>query len=130
VASRARTASSGTPVKAVRPQAVGYVAVPVGVEDGQVFVAMWRERFLAHVESVGLELGPVFTDVHGRTESGLYALVGYLRRHGAVAVVVPDQTHLTHGGCLAGADQRAAERFLWAPVVYAAGGPPSDTARA
>jgi hypothetical protein len=90
------------------------VAVPHNAEDEHV--TMWRSKFATHVQAAGYELGPVFTDVRGRTECGLYALVEYLRRHGAVAVVVPHQWHLTHGACLTGADRRAAERFLCAPV--------------
>ena len=105
-------------------QVAGYVAVPVDAEDGQAVVAMWRAMFVVRAVAVGLELGPVFTDVHGRTESGLYALVEYVRRHDAVAVIVPDHAHLTHGGCLAGADPRAAERFLCAPIITLADAAP------
>jgi hypothetical protein len=100
------------------PQVAGYVAVPTDVENGKGFVELWRGIFVVRAGSAGYQLGPVFSDVHGRTESGLYALVEYLRRHGAVAVLVPHHGHLTHGGCLAGADRRAAERFLCAPVIY------------
>lgn len=65
----------------------------------------------------GYALGPVFSDVRGRGESGLYDLLSFVRRGEVVAVVVPEVGHLTHGPCLAGADRLTVARFLRAPVL-------------
>jgi hypothetical protein len=67
--------------------------------------------------SEGYAIGPLFSDVRDRGESGLYGLAEYLRRGDMVAVVVFDVSHLTHGGCLAGADRRTAQRFLRVRVL-------------
>lgn len=80
-----------------------------------------RQRMADFARAEGYAIGPLFTDIRGRGESGLYGLVEYLRREDAVAVVVPDVSHLTHGGCLAGADQRTAQRFLRARVLIVDG---------
>lgn len=110
-----------------RPVVAGYVAVPAHANpdaaDGQV--AKWRESFAAYARREGYALGPVFTDVRGRAEGGLFGLTEYLRRDGVVGVVVPNVGHFTHVRCLAGADRRTVQRFLRAavlPVEACAGG--------
>jgi hypothetical protein len=105
----------------------GYVAVPAHAspDAAKGMVAEWRESFAAYARREGYSLGPVFSDVRGRAEAGLYGLAEYLRRDGAVGVVVPDLGHLTHVRCLAGADWRTAQRYLRAavlPVDAASGG--------
>ncbi len=71
----------------------------------------------------GLTLAAVFTDVRGRTESGLYRLLTEVRRRNVVAVLVPDLDHLQHAGCLAGADVHTATRYLRARVLPVASVP-------
>jgi hypothetical protein len=100
------------------PQVAGYVAVPRGVDEAESHLNAWRAILEADCRLRGYELGPVFHDTVDRSESGLYALAEYLRRHGAVGVLTPSLSHLTHGGALAGADRHAAERWLLAPVYY------------
>jgi hypothetical protein len=108
-----------TPVPPARlPQVAGYVAVPTGIDEIESHLAAWRAVFAADCRLRGYELGPVFHDTVDRSESGLYALAEYLRRHSAVGVITPSLSHLTHGGALAGADRHAAERWLLAPVYY------------
>ena len=86
-----------------------------GAAEG--LVVAWRESFAAYTRREGYALGPVFTDVRGRGEGGLYGLAEYLRRDGVVGVVVPDVGHLTQVRCLAGADWRTAQRYLRAAVL-------------
>jgi hypothetical protein len=109
------------------PVVVGYVAMPAHAnpDSTEGLVREWRELFAAFARCEGYALGPVFTDVRGRAEGGLYRLAEYLRRDGVVGVVVPDVGHLTQARCLAGADRRTAQRFLRAavlPVEESAGG--------
>ncbi|HET9656762.1 MAG TPA: hypothetical protein VFP72_15525 [Kineosporiaceae bacterium] len=103
----------------VRPVVAGYAAVPAHArpEAAEGLLLEWRESFAAWAQSEGYALGSVFTDVRGRDERGLYGLAEYLRRDGVVGVVVPDMGHLTHVRCLAGADQRAAQRYLRSAVL-------------
>ncbi|HET9656806.1 MAG TPA: hypothetical protein VFP72_15745 [Kineosporiaceae bacterium] len=103
----------------VRPIVAGYAAVPAHAkpEAAEGLLLEWRESFAAWTRREGYCLGPVFTDVRGRGEGGLYGLAEYLRRDGVVGVVVPDMGHLTHVRCLAGADQRTAQRFLRSAVL-------------
>jgi hypothetical protein len=75
------------------------------------------DRLARFAAQHGLALVGVFSDVRGRTESGLYHLLAELRRGNAVAVLVPDLEHLQHAGCLAGADVRTATRYLRARVL-------------
>lgn len=83
---------------------------------------MWRQLLAAHADQRGLRLCAVFTDVRGRTESGVYRLVEHLRAGQAVAVIVPELAHLTHAACLTGADLPTAQRFLHARVLTVEGG--------
>jgi FixJ family two-component response regulator len=86
--------------------------------DVQAEVNTWRSTLAAFAAAEGLTVGPLFTDVRGREESGLYRLVEFLRTgETAAVVVVPDVGHLTHVGCLTGADQATAQRFLRARVL-------------
>lgn len=103
----------------VRPVVAGYVAVPAHAdpEAAEGFVAAWRVAFAAYARREGYALGPVFMDVRGRGEGGLYGLADYLRGDGVVGVVVPDVGHLTQARCLAGADRRTAQRHLRAAVL-------------
>lgn len=103
----------------VRPVAAGYVALPGHAHPGDAedLVRELRLMLAAYAQTEGYALGPVIADVRGRGESGLYDLVSLLHRGEAVAVVVPDLGHLTHGPCLAGADRLTAARFLRAPVL-------------
>lgn len=77
---------------AALPVAVGYVAVPGHARAGEVagLVDGRREALAGLSGSRGHVFGPVFTDIRGRGESGLYDLVGCLRWVDAVAVVVRD----------------------------------------
>jgi hypothetical protein len=97
----------------------GYVAVPVHAnpDSARDLVAEWRTAFVDYAQREGYALGSVFSDVRGREERGLYGLSEYLRRDGVVGVMVPDVGHLTHDRCLAGADWRAAKRFLHSAVL-------------
>jgi hypothetical protein len=97
----------------------GYVAVPAqaGPAAADGLVSAWRNRFAAHADRHGYQMGPVFTDVRGHTEHGLYRLAEYLRQDCVVDLVVPDLEHLTHARCLAGADRRIAQRYLRAAVL-------------
>lgn len=110
---------SGPGTAVARRVLAGYVAVPAHASpdaaDG--LVAAWRDRFAAHADRAGYALGPVFADVRGRSERGLYGLAEYLRRDGVVAVMVPGLDHLTQAACLCGADRRTAQRFLRAAVL-------------
>ncbi|HET9658450.1 MAG TPA: hypothetical protein VFP72_24065 [Kineosporiaceae bacterium] len=103
----------------VRPIVAGYAAVPAHAkpEAAEGLLMDWREAFAGWARREGYALGSVFTDVRGRDEDGLYGLAEYLRRDGVVGVVVPDIGHLTHVRCLAGADQRTAQRFLRSTVL-------------
>jgi hypothetical protein len=103
----------------VRPVVAGYLAVPAQVSPESVegLVAAWRVSFADYARREGYALGSVFMDVRGREERGLYGLTEYLRRGGAVGVVVPDVGHLTHVRCLAGADRRTVQRFLRVAVL-------------
>lgn len=96
------------------PTAAGYLAVPAHASDtdAEAEVAEWRRVLHAHAAQRGLHLTAVFVDVRGRSESGVYGLVEYLRAGQAVAVVVPDLAHLTHSPCLTGADLPTTQRFL------------------
>jgi len=105
-------------VRGGRPQVAGYVAVPIDVDETESHLAGWRAILAADCRLRGYELGPVFHDTVDRSESGLYALAEYLRRHGAAGVLTPSFSHLTHGLALAGADRHAAERWLLAPVYF------------
>lgn len=108
-------------MKVLQPQrtAAGYVTVPDGLDPGDAewLARQWGEALAAFAAGEGYTLGAVFTDVRGRGELGLYALIGHVRRTGAAAVVVPDLRHLTRAECLAGADPLSAGRFLHAPVL-------------
>lgn len=97
----------------------GYVAVPAHASDtdAETEVSGWRQILAAHTDQRGMRLGAVFVDVRGRTESGVYRLVEHLRAGQAVAVIVPELTHLTHAACLTGADLACAQRFLRARVL-------------
>lgn len=110
---------------ALAPQrtAAGYVTVPDGLDPGDTewLTRQWGEALAAFAAGEGYRLGAVFTEVRGRGESGLYALIGHVRRTGAAAVVVPDLRHLIRAGCLAGADPLTAGRFLHAPVLAVEG---------
>jgi hypothetical protein len=110
--------SGPCPVVARRVLA-GYVAAPAqaGPDAADGLVAAWRSSSTARADRHGYLLGPVFTDVRGRAERGLYGLAEYLRGDGVVAVVVPDLEHLTQARCLTGADRRTVQRFLRAAVL-------------
>jgi hypothetical protein len=97
----------------------GYASVPAYAkpETAQALVVQWRRVFAARACREGYAPGPVFTDLRGRDESSLYELAAYLRRDGVIAVVVPDLKHLTHAGCLSGADRRAVQPYLRAAVL-------------
>lgn len=56
----------------------------------------------------------------GRGENGPYELASCVRRHGVVAVAVPNLSHLRHVRCLAGADLRTVRRHLRAAVLLVA----------
>jgi hypothetical protein len=101
------------------PQAAGYLVVPAHASDTdtEAEVSTWRRVLAAHAAQRGLQLGAVFVDVRGRTESGVYRLVEHLRAGRAVAVVVPELAHLTHAACLSGADLPTTQRFLRARVL-------------
>lgn len=75
----------------------GYVAVAAQAspDAAEGIVAERRDSFAAYAQREGYSLGPVFFDVRGRAEAGLYGLAEYLRRDDAVGVVVPDLGHLT-----------------------------------
>jgi hypothetical protein len=105
----------------VRPVVAGYVAVPAHADPEAVegLVAAWRVSFADFARREGFALGPVFTDVRGRSERGIYGLAEYLRRDGVVGVVVPDVGHLAQARCLAGADRRTGQRFLRSAVLIA-----------
>lgn len=97
----------------------GYVSLPPGVEDD--VPARWRREVESFATTRGYHLAGVFSDVRGTGDSGFYALITALRHEDAVAVVVPDATHLDAVGCLVGADLRAAGRYLRARVLVASG---------
>jgi hypothetical protein len=103
----------------VRPVVAGYLAVPAhaSAETTQGLVAAWCRSLDAYASREGYCLGPVFTDLRGREERGLYGLADYLRRDGVVGVVVPDVGHLTHVRALSGADRRTVQRFLRSAVL-------------
>jgi hypothetical protein len=113
-----RTAG-GRPDAETGRTAAGYVAVPAHASDtdAETEVSVWRQALAAHAAQRGLQLGAVFVDVRGRTESGVYRLVEHLRAGQAVAVIVPELGHLTHTACLTGADLPTAQRFLRARVL-------------
>jgi hypothetical protein len=100
-------------------RAAGYFVVPAHANHAntEAEMAAWRRMLHAHAARRGLHLTAVFADVRGRSESGVYGLVEYLRAGRAVAVVVPDLAHLTHSACLTGADLPTAQRFLRARVL-------------
>jgi hypothetical protein len=104
----------------VMPAAYAYLALPPHVAaapDAQRAVATARQELAGFAASRGYQLAEVFTDVRGRTESGLYELLAALRGGQAVAVVVPDVGHLRNAGCLAGADLPTATRYLRARLL-------------
>lgn len=112
------TSTCGTTTTTSRP-ALAYVSVPTHTStDSQEAATATATRELATFASDnGYHLAGLFTDVRGRTESGLYALLGALRHGDATAVVVPDLNHLRHAGCLTGADLSAAGRFRRARLL-------------
>jgi hypothetical protein len=87
-------------------------------EDG-VALARFAER-------EGYHLAGVFTDVRGRSEAGIYALVEAVRTCDAAAVVVPDLGHIRHVGCFQGADVRTASRYLRARLLVLQGAGTAD----
>ena len=95
--------------------ALGYVSIPEDAADGTV--EWWRQQLEEHAHRSGLELTEVYVDTSGHSEDGFYALVDAIRRAQAVAVVVPDLTHLTQVSCLIGAGTREAARYLRAGIV-------------
>jgi hypothetical protein len=99
--------------------AVGYFAVPAYASDAdtEAEASEWRRALSAYADRRGLHLTAVFADVRGRSESGVHGLVEYVRAGQAVAVVIPDLTHLTGSACLTGADLPTAQRFLRARVL-------------
>lgn len=97
----------------------GYVSMPPGVADEMS--VRWRREVETFANAGGYRLAGVFTDVRGTGDSGFYALITALRHEDAVAVVVPDASHLDAVGCLVGADLRAAGRYLRARVLVASG---------
>ena len=102
------------------PAAFAYLALlprVAAAPDGQRVVAAARQELAGFAAFRGYELAGVFTEVRGRTESGLYAMLAALRGERAVAVVVPDVEHLRHVGCLAGADLATATRYLRARLL-------------
>jgi hypothetical protein len=78
-----------------RPVAAGYLAMKGPLADSEAEVRAMRQRMADLARSEGYAIGPLFTDIRSRDESGLYGLVEYLRREDVVAVVVPDVSHLT-----------------------------------
>lgn len=105
-------------------RAVGYFVVPAHASDAdtEAEASQWRRTLGAYADRRGLHLTAVFADVRGRSESGVYGLVQYLRAGQAVAVVVPDLAHLTHAAGLTGADLPTVQRFLRARVLTVAAG--------
>jgi hypothetical protein len=103
------------------PAAFAYLALPPQVaavpDTAQRAVATAGQELAGFAASRGYQMVEVFTDVRGRTESGLYELLAALRGGRAVAVVVPDVGHLRHAGCLAGADLPTATRYLRARLL-------------
>jgi hypothetical protein len=102
------------------PAAFAYLVVPPRLADAldvEEVVVTARRELAGFAASEGYWLAGVFTDVQGRTETGLYAMLIALRRGRAVAVVVPDLGHLRQSGCLAGADLPTASRYLRARLL-------------
>ena len=94
---------------------LGYVSVQPSAGAGEL--RDWVHRIEAYASAQGYALATVFTDVRGGGDTGFYALMAALRHEEAVAVVVPDMSHLAQVGSLAGADLRAVRRYLRARVL-------------
>lgn len=103
------------------PSAFGYLAVPPALDpdDAEAALRKWTRDLAELAAREGYAFAGVFADVRGQTETGLYRLLQVLRAGEGVAVLAPDLDHLRHAGCLTGADQRTAARYLRARLVLA-----------
>lgn len=103
----------------VMPQALGYVSLPSQVSAASVEqeINEARQALTDIARREGYVLAGIFTDRHGRTENGLYALLDALNRGEAKAVVVPSLDDLRHVGCLTGASLPTAARYLRARLI-------------
>jgi hypothetical protein len=104
---------------AMGPSAYAYVSVPAQPEPDVQCAgpAAWEAVLAVFAQREGYTLVGIFCDVRGRTQSGLYALVDAIHHGGAVAVVVPDLSHLNQAAALTGADLHMASRYLRARLL-------------
>lgn len=106
------------------PPALAYVSLPAHTSPaaaGALLIEVGQE-LAAFASREGFALAGTFSDIRGRSESGIYRLIGAIRRNRISTVVVPDPSHLRHSGCLAGADIHAAARHIKARILIAAPG--------
>jgi len=103
----------------LKPLTFGYWALSSADADSEALSWALCELITTVARSEGYCLAGCFSDVRGVSESGLHSMAAALRRTEAVAVIVPDLSHLQHVGCLAGADLSTAARFLRARLVVA-----------
>jgi hypothetical protein len=109
------------PGMSTRPLAFGYWALGARDtrRDGDALGWALGELVKRVARSEGYCVARCFTDVRGVSESGLDAMSSALGRSEAVAVIVPDLSHLHHASCLADADLPVAARYLRARLIVA-----------
>jgi hypothetical protein len=103
--------------------ALAYISVPHEISDdssqeaSDAYLRCVVGRLRSFADQQGYVIVGVFTDVEGRTEFGLYALLDEIRKGTASAVVVPELAALTHVGCLRDAQAHSVSRYLRARLL-------------
>jgi len=103
----------------MRPVAIGYWTGPAhGVSDlERIQAVIWRGKIEALATREGYALADIYTSETTLGERALDVLVGALARTRAVAVIVPDLTHLQYCPGSTATDPAGMARHLLARVL-------------
>jgi hypothetical protein len=98
---------------------LAYVSLPAHTSPATVEALLTEigQELAAFASREGFALAGMFSDIRGRSESGMYRLIGAIRRSHISTVVIPGPSHLRHSGCLTNADVRTAARHLRARIL-------------
>ena len=98
----------------MKPLTFGYFSLSGAESAREAGALAWAlgEQIKTVARLEGYCLAGVFSDERTQSEAGLHSLRSSLTRGEAVAVIIPELSHLHHAGCLAGADLVTAARYL------------------